>query len=222
MSIYFCFCFISVFQYEGAHDADGRGASIWDTFLKENYPVLFDFTNTVAINGLNAEDKKIMKEMGFNTFRLSISWPRVLPYGRRTYGPNGEEQGVNKKGIDFYNNVINLLLENGNFLIQPIFLFALFEALKLTFIDLKSCICTKDFIDYTDPCFREFGDRVKLWLTFNETWTYSLLGYMVGSFAPSRGATLARCLAPRAGDPTTEPYIVTQLALVSCSGSEIV
>lgn len=94
-----------------------------------------------------------------------------------------------------------------------------------------------DFVDYADLCFREFGDRVKYWMTFNETWSYSLFGYLLGTFAPGRGTTsekvradmasvlpaalgrsrqaYAQSRTPKAGNPTTEPYIVTHNQLLS-------
>lgn len=88
-------------------------------------------------------------------------------------------------------------------------------------------------MDYAELCFREFGDRVKHWLTFNETWAFSLQGYATGLFAPGRGgsddavrAAIQQALPSnpyrsykssdtgsgagqaRDGNPRTEPYIV--------------
>nr|WRW51049.1 strictosidine-beta-D-glucosidase [Uncaria rhynchophylla] len=229
----------SAFQYEGAHNVDGRLPSIWDTFLTETHP------DIVAANGLDAvefyyrykEDIKAMKDIGLDTFRFSLSWPRILPKGRRTRGPNNEEQGVNKLAIDFYNKVINLLLENG---IEPsvtLFHWDFPQALETEYLGFLSEKSVADFVDYADLCFREFGDRVKYWMTFNETWSYSLAGYLIGNFAPGRGSTneaqrqamvevipsslgssrqaFAHSRTPRAGDPSTEPYIVTHNQLLA-------
>ncbi|KAK6928661.1 Glycoside hydrolase family 1 [Dillenia turbinata] len=99
----------SAYQYEGATNEDGRGPSIWDIFAH-------DFSDRIAdgSNGDVAEefyhryedDVKVMKNLGFDAFRFSISWTRVLPSGKLS-------GGVNLKGINYYNNLINELLSNG-------------------------------------------------------------------------------------------------------------
>ncbi|KAH9710304.1 Beta-glucosidase 12 [Citrus sinensis] len=98
----------SSYQYEGAAAEDGRGLSIWDTFTHkfpdrtnhgDNGDVAVDFYHRYK------EDVKLMKEMNLDAFRFSISWSRILPNGKLS-------GGVNRKGIGFYNNLINELLSN--------------------------------------------------------------------------------------------------------------
>ena len=68
--------------------------------------------------------------------------------------------------------------------------------------------CSKDYVDFAEVCFKEFGDRVKYWTTFNEPWTYSSQGYAVGKFAPGRCSSYVS-KSCSAGDSAREPYIVT-------------
>jgi len=75
-------------------------------------------------------------------------------------------------------------------------------------------IFSKDFRDYADICFKEFGDRVKYWVTLNEPWTYSINGYANGTMAPGRCSTWINpnCVG---GDSGTEPYIVSHNQLLA-------
>ncbi|MCD7453562.1 Beta-glucosidase 12 [Datura stramonium] len=103
----------SAFQYEGAACENGKGPSIWDTFTHKHPERITDRSNgDVAIDFYHRykEDIKLMKFEGMNGFRFSISWSRILPYGKLS-------KGVNQEGITFYKNLINELLENG---IQPL------------------------------------------------------------------------------------------------------
>ncbi|KAK4777779.1 hypothetical protein SAY87_017966 [Trapa incisa] len=102
----------SSYQYEGAAAIDGRGPSIWDTFTSEYPEKIADGSNgDVAIDSYHKykEDVRILKMMGLDAYRFSISWPRILPKGKLS-------GGINKLGIQYYNNLINELLANG---IQP-------------------------------------------------------------------------------------------------------
>uniref|UniRef100_A0A7N2KL38 Beta-glucosidase n=1 Tax=Quercus lobata TaxID=97700 RepID=A0A7N2KL38_QUELO len=102
----------AAYQYEGAVNEDGRGPSTWDTFAHR-------YTGKIA-NGSNGDiaidqyhrykgDVRIMKKMGLDAYRFSISWSRVLPKGKLS-------GGVNREGIKYYNKLINRLLARG---IQP-------------------------------------------------------------------------------------------------------
>jgi len=87
----------SSYQIEGAYNQDGKGLSIWDTFTHSEGNIYNNDTGDQACDHYNRykEDVKLMEKMGINSYRFSISWPRVLPNGR------GE---VNKKGLKFYKN----------------------------------------------------------------------------------------------------------------------
>jgi len=157
----------AAYQVEGGTKADGRGPNIWDKYIGAPYNMIKmttgkDETADVSINEYNraqfTKDVKLIKELGVNSYRLSISWPRVLPEG------TGK---VNEAGIDYYNFVINSLLKEG---IQPLVTLYHFDmplalAEKGGWMNRES---VKWFTDYANLCFDRFGDRVKTFLTFNE------------------------------------------------------
>ncbi|XP_068653695.1 beta-glucosidase 12-like [Aristolochia californica] len=147
-----------------------------------------------------------MKEMGLNAFRLSISWPRILPHGRL-------RGGVNEEGIRYYNDLINELLANGLKPFVTLFHWDTPQSLEEAYGGFLSSKIVTDFRDYADVCFRAFGDRVKHWITLNEPWTYSMGGYDRGSLAPGRCSPwVANCTG---GDSATEPYIVAHNLLLA-------
>lgn len=148
-------------QSEGAADQDGRKMSIWDYWYKEEPERFFDRVgpeNTSTFYSNYKEDIKLLKETGHNSFRTSIQWSRLIPDGV------GE---VNKKAVEFYNNVIDELIAND---ILPI--------INLFHFDMPMCMQEKGgwesrevvqaYADYAKVCFKLFGDRVKYWTTFNE------------------------------------------------------
>ena len=135
--------------------------SIWDYWYKEEPERFFDRVgpeNTSTFYSNYKEDIKLLKETGHNSFRTSIQWSRLIPDGV------GE---VNKKAIEFYNNVIDELIAND---ILPI--------INLFHFDMPMCMQEKGgwesrevvqaYTDYAKVCFELFGDRVKYWTTFNE------------------------------------------------------
>ncbi|KAJ3679744.1 hypothetical protein LUZ60_017755 [Juncus effusus] len=199
----------AAYQYEGAAMEGGRGPSIWDTFTHE-YPNKIEdhSTGDVADDSYHRykEDVSIMKEMGLDAYRFSISWTRILPNGSL----NG---GVNKVGVNYYNNLINELLSEG---IQPfvtLFHWDSPQALEDQYGGFLSPNIIKDYADYAEVCFREFGDRVKHWITFNEPLTFCSLGYASGTMAPGRCSPSAgNCSV---GNSATEPYIVGHHILLS-------
>jgi lactase-phlorizin hydrolase len=119
------------------------------------------------------EDIRILKNLGVNFYRFSISWPRIIPTGRLA-------DGVNQAGIDYYNKLIDGLLAEG---IQP-FVTLYHWDLPLGLLDeggwLNASIADH-FGDYSRVAFREFGDRVKLWLTFNEPLVFCLADFSYGT-----------------------------------------
>ncbi|KAL3825283.1 hypothetical protein ACJIZ3_021312 [Penstemon smallii] len=172
----------SAYQHEGGAAKDGRGHSIWDVFTLSTPDRIVDGSNgNVAVDMYTQykEDIKIMKAMGFDAYRFSISWPRILPGGRPCLG-------VNKEGIDFYNDIINTCLENE---IEPyvtLFHWDLPNCLQLEYGGFLKEDIIDDFREYAELCFWEFGDRVKYWITLNEPWTYSVHGYAGRIFPPGK------------------------------------
>lgn len=151
----------SSFQMEGGADAEGRGPSVWDEFPKR-FPERFyqGATPAVAADFYHRyrDDVSMMRDLGLKSFRLSVSWSRVMPEGRGR---------VNEPGIDFYNRVFDALLANG---IEPF--------VDLYHWDLPWALAVEGgfnnprivdhFEAYARLCFGRFGDRVKYWSTMNE------------------------------------------------------
>ncbi|XP_043814486.1 beta-glucosidase 17 isoform X3 [Manihot esculenta] len=192
----------AAYQIEGAANTDGRTPSIWDTFTKEDPEKILDHSSgDVAEDFYHRykEDIALMKEIGLNSFRFSISWSRILPYGRVS-------AGVNPEGVNFYNSLIDELLSNG---IEPfitLFHWDFPQALQDEYGGFLSSRVVDDYRDYVEFCFEEFGDRVKYWVTINEPNYFSCFGYATGGTAPGRCSDyVGNC---RLGNSATEPYIV--------------
>ncbi|KAL0346469.1 UNVERIFIED_CONTAM: Beta-glucosidase 12 [Sesamum calycinum] len=155
----------SAYQYEGAAFEGGKGPSIWDNFT----------TNF-------QEDVKLMKHIGLNGFRMSISWPRILPR------------------------------------ITPfvtLFHWDVPQALEDEYLGFLSPLIVDDFQDFAELCFKEFGDRIKYWITVNEPSAFAASGYdggSIGSIAPGRCSSRDVCAQ---GNSATEPYIVVHHLLLA-------
>ena len=165
----------SAFQSEGAWDRDGKSESVMDHYArtyagKPMRKIGSGKDQVVACYSTELPDRGCflydhyeeyiadMKKTGQNTYRMSLAWPRIIPTGV------GE---VNPKAIEFYNKYINCLLEND-----------IIPFVDLYHWDLPQCLQEKGgflnpefpqwFEDYAKVCFEAFGDRVKMWSTFNE------------------------------------------------------
>lgn len=149
----------SAFQIEGGFDSDGKGLSVADinsfkrSEVQADTKVASDFYNNYK------QDIKLMKELGLKIYRFSIAWTRIIPDG------DGE---VNQKGIEFYNNVINCLLENEIIPFITLYHFDLPYKLVEKYNGWESRNCIYDFERYARICFECFGDRVKYWQVHNE------------------------------------------------------
>lgn len=168
----------AAYQIEGGWNADGKGPSIWDTFTHNHPEMIADGTNgDVADDSYHLFDKdlELIKDLGLNFYRFSISWPRVLP--------TGDISSLNQKGINYYNKVINKLLENN---IEPMVTMLHYdlpeELQKLG--GYVNPLFLRYFEEYTDILFKNFGDRVKVWVTFNEPADYCVPGYGEGTMPP--------------------------------------
>ncbi|KAK4750363.1 hypothetical protein SAY87_027812 [Trapa incisa] len=196
----------SAYQVEGAVEEDGRTPSIWDTFAHAGY--IHGATGDVACDGYHKykEDVQLMVETGLDAYRFSISWSRLIPHGR---GP------VNPKGLQYYNNLINELIKHG---IQPhvtLFNFDHPQELEDEYGGWVSRRIVKDFTAYAEVCFREFGDRVRYWVTINEPNVFSIGGYDIGISPPRRCSPpfgFSNCLR---GNSSSEPYLAVHNILLS-------
>ncbi|XP_020214401.2 beta-glucosidase 24 [Cajanus cajan] len=200
----------SAYQYEGAANEGGRGPSIWDTFTHK-YPgkIKDRASGDVAVDSYHRykEDVGIMKDMNLDAYRFSISWSRILPKGKLS-------GGINQEGVDYYNNLINELVANG---LQPfvtLFHWDLPQFLEDEYGGFLSPLIVKDFQNYAELCFKEFGDRVKHWITFNEPWSYSQHGYATGKMAPGRCSAWLNQNC-NGGDSAIEPYLTTHHQLLA-------
>lgn len=178
----------SAYQIEGAWNEDGKGPSIWDAFCQIPSKVHLNETGNIACDHYHrfAEDVALMKRMGLKAYRFSIAWTRILPTGK------GE---INKKGIEFYNDLIDLLLYHD---IEPwvtLYHWDLPLALQLEMDGWLNADIADYFAEYADICFQYFGDRVKNWITINEAWVVAILGYGQGVFAPGRTSNVEPYLA---------------------------
>ncbi|CAN6164176.1 unnamed protein product [Urochloa humidicola] len=198
----------AAYQYEGAYNEDGKGLSVWDKFTHIPGKILNNDNGDVANDMYHRykEDVQLLKDMNLDSFRFSIAWSRILPNGSLS-------GGINKEGVAFYNNLINEVIAKGLRPFVTIFHWDTPLALEEKYGGFLSENIIKDFVDFAELCFKEFGDRVKDWTTFNEPWTYAERGYSAGLFAPGRCSPhVSKSCVP--GDSAREPYIVTHNILL--------
>jgi len=155
---------VSSFQSEGAWDEGGKGLSIYD--VRPTNPQFSDWKVAIDFYHRYKEDISLLKEMGFNFYRFSICWSRVIPDG---------EGEVNEEGIQFYNNVIDELIAQG---ITPMITFVHFD-MPYHLVEKYNGFASRKVVDlferYVKLCYERFGDRVKHWMTFNEQNLHGLM-----------------------------------------------
>jgi beta-glucosidase len=168
----------AAYQVEGAADEDGRGPSVWDVFSRTPGRVRDGHTGDVACDHYHRwpEDVALMRDLGVNSYRFSISWPRVQPTG---VGP------ANPPGLDFYDRLVDALLAAG---IDP--------AVTLYHWDLPQALedaggwMNRDtayrFAEFAYRTAERLADRVGLWITLNEPVVVTSYGYGFGVHAPGR------------------------------------
>ncbi|HEX2217693.1 MAG TPA: GH1 family beta-glucosidase [Gemmatimonadales bacterium] len=166
----------SAYQIEGAVEADGRGASIWDVFSRQDGRVRNGDSGATACDHYHrsAQDVELMAGLGVRAYRFSVSWPRVMPSG------TGEP---NARGLDFYDRLVDLLLVRG---IRPV--------LNLYHWDLPQALQDRGgwanpdmpywFATYAAAVAERVGDRVQQWLTINEPQVFAFTGHATGRHAP--------------------------------------
>ena len=168
----------AAYQIEGAHNLDGKGPSVWDTFVQKRNKIFRNHTGDIACDHYNRyiDDLHLMHSMNIRNYRFSVSWSRILPEGTGW---------INQAGIDFYNKLIDLSLELG---ITP--WITLYHWDLPHSLEIKGGWTNRDvkdwFGDYVAICVKSFGDRVKNWMVLNEPTVFSAAGYFFGVHAPGR------------------------------------
>lgn len=164
------------YQIEGAVTADGRGPSIWDTYSHTPGLVAGGDTGDVACDHYHryGEDVALLHRLGVDAYRFSIAWPRVLPTG---------SGAVNPKGLDFYDRLVDALLEAGITPMATLYHWDLPQALEDAG-GWRSRATAEHFAAYARVVADRLGDRVRHWITLNEPFCTAFVGYAVGRHAP--------------------------------------
>ncbi|MFC0002911.1 GH1 family beta-glucosidase [Micromonospora siamensis] len=168
----------SAYQIEGAAREDGRGPSIWDTFAHSPGRIVDGSTGDVACDHYHryAEDVALLADLGVSAYRFSIAWPRVQPTGTGAANPSG---------LDFYDRLVDALLERDVDPVATLFHWDLPQALEDAGGWLARDTAAR-FAEYADLVAARLGDRVKLWITLNEPFIHMSLGHGMGVHAPGR------------------------------------
>lgn len=168
----------AAYQIEGAHLVDGKGPSIWDNFVQRKGKIYDQQHGNTACDFYNRykEDTLLIKDLNIPNHRFSISWSRILPEGTGR---------VSRKGIDFYNRLIDHTLACG---VEPwitIYHWDLPQALQDEGGWTNRHIIDW-FLNYVSICIQNFGDRVKHWIILNEPMVFTGAGYFLGVHAPGK------------------------------------
>ncbi|KAJ7407418.1 Lactase-phlorizin hydrolase [Willisornis vidua] len=164
------------FNIEGAWAEDGKGESIWDQFGHAGH-VHLNQTADVACDSYykTSYDVFLLRGLHPQLYKFSVSWPRIFPAGTT--------ETINSKGVDYYNRLIDRLLESGVEPMVTLFHWDLPQALQ-ALGGWQNHSIIDAFVNYADFCFSTFGDRVKFWVTFHEPWVISYAGYGTGEHPP--------------------------------------
>ncbi len=167
----------AAYQIEGGYNEDGKGESIWDRYTHTPGMILNNDTGDIACDHyhLFENDVRLLKELGVKSYRFSIAWTRIFPDGKGK---------PNKKGMDFYKKLVKLLVDNG---IKP--------TVTLYHWDLPQKLqdiggwANREVVElyeqYARYVIKELGDMVAFWITFNEPWVTSFIGYWYGGHPPA-------------------------------------
>lgn len=158
------------------------------------------------------EDIDLMKSLGFKSYRMSISWPRILP--------DGTILNVNQKGVDFYHNVFDALLAAGITPFVTMYHWDLPTALMMDpALDGWLNPNIQDYFnDYAEFLFINYGSKIKHWLTFNEPHAFAVGCYGNGGCPPGRCSDYVNpdCVwVGGGGNSSTEPYIASHNVLLA-------
>jgi len=168
----------AAYQIEGAWQEDGKGESIWDRFAHAPGKIKDGHNGDVACDSYHRwrEDLALMRAMNVNSYRFSVSWPRIQPAG---------SGAINAKGMDHYSRLVDALLAAH---IRPL--------VTLYHWDLPQALedsggwpnrdTASRFADYVQAVTQALGDRVNDWVLLNEPAAFVDLGHLEGTHAPGR------------------------------------
>jgi beta-glucosidase len=167
---------MAAYQIEGAAGEDGRGASIWDTFCRRPGAVAGGDTGDVACDHYHRwrEDLDLMRALGVQSYRFSISWPRVQPDGRGA---------LNRRGVAFYRALVEGMRERGIEPVATLYHWDLPQA-RQDAGGWAARDTASRFAEYAALMADELGDVVGGWITHNEPWVVAFLGHAEGVKAP--------------------------------------
>jgi len=168
----------AAYQVEGATKEDGRGTSIWDEFARHPGAIADGSTGDIADDHYHRflEDVQLMADLGVTAYRFSIAWPRIQPLGVGAANPNG---------IAFYRRLAEALLQRGITPFATLYHWDLPLALEERGGWLNRDTAER-FGEYAALVATEIGDVVTNWITLNEPWCSSFLGYASGEHAPGK------------------------------------
>lgn len=167
----------AAYQVEGAWEKDGKGPSVWDLYTKIEGTTFKGTNGEIAVDHYNRfkEDVKLMSEMGLKAYRFSIAWSRIIPNG---YGE------VNEQGLQFYENLIDELIKNNIEPVITIYHWDLPQELMDKYGGWESREIIEDFNNYCITLYKQFGNKVKYWVTLNEQNVFIGHGYKAGIHPP--------------------------------------
>lgn len=174
------------YQIEGAAREDGKGLSVWDVFCQKALTIWNNQSGDIACDHYHRykEDVSLMKQIGLHAYRLSVSWPRVIPEGTGALNP---------KGLEFYDKLIDELLAAG---ISPYITFFHWDYPYELY--RRGGWLNKDspdwFAEYVKVVVDKLSDRVKHWITFNEPQVFIDVGHRSGYHAPGDKLEFAQVL----------------------------
>lgn len=176
----------AAYQIEGAWNVDGKGPSVWDVFSQQKGHVWEGHTGNIACDHYHryAEDVGLMSQIGLQAYRLSVSWPRIIPEG------TGK---INTAGLAYYDRLIDELLAAG---IDP--WVTLFHWDYPYELELKGGWLNPDsskwFAEYTEIVIKSLSDRVSHWITLNEPQCFIGMGHLTGEHAPGMKLSMQKML----------------------------
>lgn len=160
----------AAYQIEGGWNTDGKGMTIWDQYAQVPGNTFENTDGKVAVDHYHRykEDVQLMKKMGLKAYRFSVSWARILPDG---------EGEVNEAGVQFYEDLIDELIENGIEPLLTLYHWDLPLALQEKYQGWEGRETVQAFKKYCEVLFKRFANKVTYWITMNEQNVFTALGY---------------------------------------------